>query len=67
MKDNHWNVSKSVPPTSIFFLSSYFITCIDEENRVQSTKVSTRVQKEYGDSLSQGPVINTLSLSRTVP
>lgn len=63
MKHNHWNVSKSIHPTSIFFLLSYFITCIDEENWVQST----RVQKEYGDWLSQGPAINTLSLSRTVP
>ena len=67
MKDNHWNISKSIPPTSIFFLLSYFITCTNEENRVQSTKVSARVQKEYGDWLSQGPAINTLTLFRTVP
>lgn len=43
MKLECWNVSKNIPPTSTFFLLSYFITCTDEENWVQSTKVSTEV------------------------
>lgn len=49
MKHNHWDVSKSLLPTSIFFPLSYFITCTDKENQVWCTKGSTEVEKEYGN------------------